>query len=578
MRRSRKGMAGRTAALVAVLAVVLLASAAVASAKSNRGAAAGRWLSGDIHTHTYLTDGVVSEVEVVHNGFGIYGLDYFANSEHGGTSVNDPTGIPFEAPVWRWVTLANYSYPIINDLREAYPERALTQGLEWNAPNHEHVSVGIVGAENEPSAISDFEYRFDAADTDLSRANEGTKEISHTETDPVTGQPVKVIDVPAIPFSKLNAAKSQPSDVDNTVVGVDWLQQNYGTQAYAVVNHPSRVNAWSVGDLRAMNDAAPDVAFGMEGLPGHQADFARGGYSYFIKADGTKGDANNFDPAMTAKARTYGGADYMTAKVGGLWDALLGEGRHFWIFNNSDFHRYSKSYKDKAGVTIGIQYYDFWPGQYARTWTFAKKDTPPAVVDGMRSGNVFVVNGDLIDGLKFTVGAGGKTSTMGQTFRAKPGQTVTVTVSVHSPRENANGDRPVVDHIDLIGGDVSGMVSPNGPDYDTKDTNSSTHVIKTFAKSSWKTAAGGWRSMTFSVKTTADMYFRLRGTNLAPGTANETDAAGNPLNDELSYAPIPNPVDGGATMTSPVNSPELAWSDLWFYSNPIFLTTGTPAG
>ena len=44
------------------------------------------------------------------------------------------------------------------------------------------------------------------------------------------------------------------------------------------------------------------------------------------------------DEAKTARARTYGGADIMTAKVGGLWDSLLGEGRRFWAFVNSDFH------------------------------------------------------------------------------------------------------------------------------------------------------------------------------------------------------------------------------------------------
>ena len=53
------------------------------------------------------------------------------------------------------------------------------------------------------------------------------------------------------------------------------------------------------------------------------------------------------------------------------------------------------------------------------------------------------------------------------------------------------------------------------------------------------------------------MYFRLRGTNLAPSTPNQTDAQGNPLSDTLSYAPIPNPADGGATMTAAVNSPDL---------------------
>jgi hypothetical protein len=55
------------------------------------------------------------------------------------------------------------------------------------------------------------------------------------------------------------------------------------------------------------------------------------------------------------------------------------------------------------------------------------------------------------------------------------------------------------------------------------------------------------------------MYFRLRGTNLAPNTPDETDAAGNPLPDYLVTAN--QGIDGAAE----------AWKDLWFYSNPIFV-------
>ena len=36
----------------------------------------------------------------------------------------------------------------------------------------------------------------------------------------------------------------------------------------------------------------------------------------------------------------YGGVDAMVAQVGGVRDALLGEGRHFWNFSNSDIHLY----------------------------------------------------------------------------------------------------------------------------------------------------------------------------------------------------------------------------------------------
>ena len=48
--------------------------------------------------------------------------------------------------------------------------------------------------------------------------------------------------------------------------------------------------------------------FGFEGMPGNQMEPDRGGLNL-----------------TTAENRTYGGSDYMLAKVGGAWDALLGE-------------------------------------------------------------------------------------------------------------------------------------------------------------------------------------------------------------------------------------------------------------
>ena len=169
-----------------------------------------------------------------------------------------------------------------------------------------------------------------------------------------------------------------------------------------MVDHPSRKNLWSVGDFRAMNDAAPDVAFGFEGIPGHQAATARGDYGQFIAADGSV-TTEATRTTLTSHARTYGGADWMVAKVGGVWDSLLGEGRHWWVFNNSDFRTVNTAYKDAAGNTIGLDYYDFWPGQYNKTYTYVDKLTDQGVVNGMRSGNSFIVDGDLINGLNFTV-------------------------------------------------------------------------------------------------------------------------------------------------------------------------------
>ncbi len=605
--------------------------------------AAGRWVSGDIHTHTWLSDGKVTQGEVLRNAFAEYGLDFVANSEHGGQSKYDPLGIEFVSPVWRWITLSNYSMPLVQAYRSMYPERRIIQGVEWNAPTHEHASVGIVGSENEPYGIAAFEYRFDAADLDESRAGEGTKAVTHSETfitaiapspsgatqagdtvtittlvshnlkvgdtvsvavagEPgydgtftvtsvpgdtvftythsVTGLPpsgdgaisqkVTVIDVPAAPFEKRNKT------AEDAVYAVEWLQENYGTQAYMIVNHPSRKNLWQVGDLRAMNDVAPDVAFGMEGLPGHQAELARGGYDSLIAADGTvTKDPAVADPDLTARARTYGGADYMTAQLGGVWDSLLGEGRRFFIVNNSDFHQYSASLKNAAGTTVGVQYYDFWPGQYAKTWVFAKRFTAQGIVDAMRAGRAYCVNGDLVNGLRFKATDSVRTANMGGTLRTKAGSTVAVTIAFRSPKYNNNGDRVRVNHVDLIRGDITGAIAPTledgvtpNPAYTETATNPSTRIAKTFTKANWK-VVDGWCVMTVKIRPTADMYLRLRGTNLARGTADQTDAQGNPLIDELDYMDWPDPRD--ETKTIHGNNQETAWADLWFYGNPVFI-------
>jgi hypothetical protein len=538
------------AAAAALMVLVLAASASAATKKST-----GRWESGDIHTHTWLTDGKNTQGEVLRNAFENYGLDYFANSEHGGQSTYNPAGLAFVTPVWRWITLTNYSFPVILDARQSYPEKQIIQGVEWNAPTHEHVSVGIVAAGNEPGGIGTFEYRFDAKDTDTSRAGEATKAVTHTEKD-AAGNTITITDVPAISMAKTNTT------ADDAIAAVQWLDDNFSTDAYAVVNHPSRAQLWHVGDFRALNDAAPTVAFGMEGLPGHQPELmGRGGFDYAFA-----------DAAVQERARTYGGADWMTAKVGGLWDSLLGEGRNWWIFNDSDYHQYSTNYNDANGAFYGTRYYDFWPGQYNKTWTWVDQPTTEGVVDAMRSGNSFVVDGDLINALSFKVVDGKKRATMGQTLTSSRGKTVTVTVAFKSPEMNANGDSPKVDHVDLIAGDVTGPIASTSADYTTKETNSSTKVITSFKTFNSK---AGWMTASFKVKVEGSMYFRLRGTNLAPGTANETDVEGNPLVDTLTYQDVPNP-DPKAAATTPTihgNLPQMCWDDLWFYSNPIYVST-----
>jgi hypothetical protein len=500
--RSRRARRIAGVAAVAGIALAVLLAIPMAGAGTKKCTPHGRYISGDFHNHTYLTDGNYPETTVVQKAFEEYGLDWMANSEHGGQFDRKPDGTKFPTPVWRWLTLSHYSYPIIQQLRLDYPEKGLIQGVEWNVPTHEHASVGIVGP-SQPASISDFEYQFDQSDGDTSRAGEGLVKKNATHAD--------------------------------AVAGAAWLQANYKDKSYFVINHPSRKLKYSAAQIRDFINAGPDVTIGLEGMPGHQAEPGRGGYG-----SGPFTDAAGND--ITYKARTYGGADYMVAKVGGLWDSLLGEGRHFWTFVNSDFH------SDFWGTEAA----DFWPGEYAKQYTYAVGDGLGAIVRSMQSGNTFSVHGDLIDSLRFEARAPwGADATMGQTLKVRKNAVVTVSIKFHSPARNNNGDLPKVDHVDLVAGDVTAPAAPGTPEY-AADTNPSTKVVTTFDADDWWKRDGSYR-VSFRVKAEKDMYVRLRGTNQGLSVAGETDAQGNPL---MDAAP---------------NTAAAAWADLWFYSNPIFI-------
>ena len=256
---------------LAITGVAIAALAAVPLVAWATGGA--RYVAGDFHTHTYLTDGSKTQLDVVHNAFDNFGLDWMANSEHGGTSTRDAFGNPIPS-TWRWVTLKTQSWPLVRDLREIYADKMLIQGVEWNVPTHEHASVGIIA--DEPTAVSDFEYKFDGSDKDTSRVGVSKDSTSHA----------------------------------GAVNAVAWLQTNYPATSYMLLNHPSRKQAYTIAALRDLNNAGPDVAFGFEGMPGHQKEVGRGGYDYKITYPGT----TTVDPVATARARTYGGADMMARR------------------------------------------------------------------------------------------------------------------------------------------------------------------------------------------------------------------------------------------------------------------------
>ncbi len=521
--------AWRWVVLGAALVLLLLAAAAPS-------AMAGQWVTGDHHSHTRMSDGDATFPELVEHAFGIGALDWMASADHGGLSMKDALGVKLPASVWMWqmfltdpTGVYDYGWPVLLTQRAVYPDKVVVQGCEWGVDSADEAKVGIVG--DEPFAMSDFEYMFDKLDLDTSRAGDLA----------VTGE----------------LLTKQNTSWDGSLAAVSWLQENYAGQTYAITSHPSRALKWTVGQLRQFNDAAPDVAFGFCGIPGSQKELPmRGGYDedeIYIVQKGKKGDrVVDWDRILTY-ARTYGGADYMVAQVGGLWDALLGEGREWWMFSDSDFHSTDE---------------EFWPGEYSKdhTWVTAGDEyTAEDVIAGLRSGNSVSVEGQLIDGLDFRASADEASATMGGTLEVDDDESYTITIKFKDPDgDNNHGDNPVVDHVDLIAGEVGKRYIPRDKEYLTKDTNSTTTVLASFDADEWVVDEDGWNVITYEVAAAdKDMYYRLRGTNQGIGVPGQTDEDGNPLADYLE--------DGGTAANPTENDDVRCWMDLWFYSNPIFV-------
>jgi hypothetical protein len=515
----------------------------------------GKWLAGDFHQHTLYTDGSTT-FDFVMAKNNEFGLDWWANSEHGGARNRDGEGVnwldttkypvnpilgdfPEKGYMYRWQSLRDFVFPDILDNRVLYPDKKIASGVEWNVPGHEHCSSGIVAEDG--SAISAWEYMFDASDDDTSREGELTPYGVLTKQNGKTYQWVD--------GSKIITKKTVQEQHADAVAGCAWMQEQMESgnieAGWVVFAHIERNGAWSTGgydinNFRDFNNAGPDVCFGFEGAPGHQTNPSRGGFS-----------------TTKAFGGTYGGTGFYTATVGGLWDALLGEGRHWYNFASSDYH-----YHHTAGGD------DFYPGEYQKTWTNAKDEDRDGdislseITAGLRAGNSFHVMGDLINALEFSAKSRSQKADMGGDLvisKRQAKEQVVLKIKFKSPAANNNGDTPVVDHIDLIAGDITGLIPADSPDY-TKATNETTRVLATFTAADWEVDEDGFNVITYHVKDLdKGMYFRLRGTNVPVNTPFETDALGNPLADSL------------ATANLGVDEAEEAWRDLWFYSNPIFV-------
>ncbi len=515
--------------LVSVLSLSVLfssfnlskAPASVAYGEENGGAATisstegGRWLTGEYHAHTHQSDDAQETLtNVLDAAFEKNGLDWLALSEHLRVSSRDHEGNALPSPIPVSKGIALYQAPKIKELQDSgkYPGKTIFTGFEWDMPTYDHVSVGIMtdepGSAEALKAINQFEYLFTNRDASL--------------FDPVD-------------VAEWNADDSRAySTAADARKAFQWLVDNY-PNSYALINHPSRKNGTSaelkVNDIRDINNIAPNIAFAFEGMPGNQMAPDRG-----------------------ETVDVYGGADVRIAKLGGMWDALLGEGRRFWSFANSDFHfKISKDRRYSSG---------YFPGEYSKNYTWVDGEGMNAIVDGMRSGKAFSVNGDLINALDFHIAGSAGKKEMGEELQASAGDDLSITIRYKSPATNNNGDPVKLDHIDLIAGDVTGKAEPGTAAY-SKATNESTKVLKRFTSSDWTLDADGYYTMAYKLESASQsQYFRLRGTNLG------TDVAGETSNGEPLLDPKNTTVDN-ETRFAEINKRN--YSDLWFYSNPIFV-------
>lgn len=597
-----------------------------------------------------------------------------------GTSTTALSSLP-NPSMWRWQSILEYQYPVTEYL-SAVKDVPVFIGLESVVAGHEHSSISVITGQvvsselkgqvtnqgyvpfGNAAALSQWSYCFDRGDTDNTR---GSNTVWGMKWDCKVRGSANEADVSWSPTAgKLMPAGGAGSGVRGhlkTVEAIKWMFAYHQQTSYYVPAHLERAgpfnpdgnNGFNIEHLRNFNNAGATVAFGFETQPGHGASSDRGEY---------RPDRNNIGGVLidSVGGTTYGGTGVYGAQVGGVWDALLGEGRNWWFFASSDWHNRGSFGPDDRRSTQ-----DFYPGEYQRDYVLTTQSgeqllTPQEIVDGLRSGNSFAASGQLIDRLSFVACSARNANeakleaaalqaasdnsqvaiagcaTMGGKVRAKVGDDIVVAIVArdpggenYSPYTFANPslaqvglsqplNKPVLDHIDVIRGRVTGYRKPGTPEYagqwpndwlENPDMNNvpaaakntTAVVLRTFSDATWK-SNGEYKVMSFRIPAVRQsQYVRLRGTNLPPAVPYETDANGNPLADLYTNAGDPtqlkipctvNPtvtIPAGATYTGDgidgcpehmerypaVTGPKYvsydvaAWADLWFYSNPIYV-------
>lgn len=515
------GLLGAGAASASVLATATPAAADSRqedAEKPKRPAKGLRWLAGDHHIHTQFSpDAQMRVIDQVRYA-SAYGLDWMVITDHG-TAQHAKIGV-------------EKVNPDIVAARREVRDVLVYQGLEWNIPAAEHGTVFVHPGRNEVSVLKQFENRYDGV---------------------VVGATAST---PANEALALTALRYLASVVSDRSVA----------DALMLANHPARKGIDSPHEVRAWRDAAPNIAIGMEGAPGHQAagipkpygpGSARGYY------DNSPDPATSFAGYPLESYRTFGGFDWMTSTVGGLWDSLLAEGKPWWITANSDAHRMwadisqrgpgsdfrtNGYYNDPVHITAPqLNNGDFWPGYYSRTHVGADGFSYAAVMDGLRDGCVWVDHGNLLESLDVRLRAGRSEVPIGGVLTAKRGTPVNLVVRIRTAHlPNWSQFVPKLAQVDVIRGAVTGRQN----DRDAFKA-PGTKVVRSYDVSGQSNLI----TLNYSLGTLDEgFYVRLRGSDgkrLAVGLGGASVDPAGPKMDVVGDAD--------------------PWDDLWFYTNPMWV-------
>ncbi|WP_405534528.1 PHP domain-containing protein [Streptomyces sp. NBC_00075] len=537
---SRRQLLHRAGLFGAAFAAGSLATPAAASSSGPRrlGGSDPRlaYLVGDHHIHTvYSHDAKYTFSQLAAAGEK-FGLDWMVFTEHSNFG-HAQYGAPLE-------------HAEILKARKENPRQLIFQGLEWYIPGAEHCTVFSPPGKNEVDLLTKFESAYDGKLLGYTEGSAGATDTARNEA-----HAVKAI--------KWLAEQRRTGYVDDVLV---------------LANHPMRLGIDSPHEMRNWRDAGreggkegdPGIMIGMEGAPGAQGAAIPG----WRGATSIRGEYENKPSAQSWAGYpadgylTYGGFDWATATVGGLWDSMLAEGSLFSITTNSDAHRIvfdtwkngdwpagqnfdnTGKLPDPVNTDAPQPGSDFWPGQFSRTHVGVTGYGYRAVMQGMRAGRVWLDHGHLLDGLDVRLTRdceSGRGVTLGGRLRVRRGEKLTLNITVTSAsRLNPQGILPELAHVDVIRGAVRGPVT----DRDTWKA-PDTKVVKS------KDVTGRTGTYTLRVPITAgdeSFYVRLRGSDGNRHGAGYLGASVDP------HGPIPHEPGNGDP-----------WADTWFYSNPVFV-------